>query len=221
MESTITLSKIIYGVYVPFVIVLIGFAVPMVTILLSVFAQGREEIANEHQEKVKKITEDIKVNESTKKYRTLMLVWQLLKQRYKLLVLNPNYYLPFLIIPPVISIIFSVLALKIYPGIFMTASVILLIWFQLFLWSMIKTIAEITAKNTAKKEERERTTLEVLQNILIFSRPESSRVKSCWFGIDGNKVTNNDTLPQVILGRESSWKINFTNADKDLAAKKV
>ncbi|MFA5888973.1 MAG: hypothetical protein WCW47_01635 [Candidatus Paceibacterota bacterium] len=221
MEATSTLSQLIFTVYIPFIIAFISLAVPMVGILLSVFAQGREEVSRIHQEEISKITQDIKVNESSRQRWVIKLFWQLLVKRYKLLILNPNYYLPLLVIPPVFSIVFAVLALSMYFKFFIITSLILLVLFQILMWSLIKLIADATLLRDNKKEERERVILETLQGILKNTDPQSLRVKDCHLTIDREKVKDGDVLPVGILGRELSWKITFCNSETQISANKT
>ena len=45
-------EQIVIGIYIPFVIAFVSLSVPMVSLLLSVFAQGREEISQKSQEEI-------------------------------------------------------------------------------------------------------------------------------------------------------------------------
>ena len=213
MDSNITLSQLVFSVYIPLIIALVGFVVPLVTILLSIFEQGREEIKNIYQGDITKIAENIKANELEKKQSTAMLLWKLFIKRYKLLLLNPVYCLPLLVIPPIISVVISIIALNTHPFLLLSISAIFLILFITFLCSLIKIIAVVTSLRDNKKDERERTVLETLQNILKNSDPRISKVKNAGLYINGLAMKEGDSLPSATLGKELTLKVIFGNPE--------
>lgn len=221
MDSNITLSQLVFSLYVPLIIALVGFVVPVVTILLSIFEQAREEVKNIYQKEITKIAEDIKANELEKKQSTVMLLAKLFTKHYKLLLLNPGYCLLLLVLPPIVSVALSIAALNMYPFIFLSISAIFLILFLTFLCSLIKIIAVVTSLRDNNKDERERAVLETLQNILKNSDPRASKVKNAGLYINGLEIKDGNSLPSATLGKELSLKVNFNNPENDLPAKKI
>lgn len=220
MDDTIT-QILIYQVYVPFVIAFVGIAIPMVSLLLSIYSQGREEIAQKQREEIEKAGADIRANEVSKQHSYIKLFFQLTYKRYKLVLLNPYYYLPLLTLPPITSVAFIILAASYKSWYLLVIAGLLIITFFLLLWSLITIIADITTRREAAKMEQERSTIELLQNISRSVDPKSSRLQKYAIKINDAKIVKDIELPVLILGKESSWKVCFVNSSSDIPAKKV
>lgn len=215
------IQRVIYEVYVPFVIAFVGIAVPMVSLLLSIFSQGREEVAQKQREDIEKMGRDIQANEVSRQHSYLKLFFQLTLKRYKLLLLNPFYYLPLLTLPPITSVVFVVLAGAYNSWLLLSIAGIFIAVFFLLLWSLVIIIADITSRREATKTEQERSVTELLQNIFQSVDPKSSKLQNYAIKIDSTKISNDVMLPTLILGKETSWEVWFINSSNDIPAKRV
>lgn len=219
METT-TFSQIVYQAYIPFLIALTSITLPVVTALLSVFSEGREQVTRQFQDEVGKLTKDIGANEIVKKNSFLRLSWELMKKNYFLILLNPSHYIVLFTAPPLISAISVIAAIHQYRLYLSLLSAFFLLVFFFFLSGFIKLLAEITSLVDGRKNERERSMLEAMQNLLKTLDPASQYVKNIWLTINGTRVHDHDSLPSATLGKESSWKVSFNNSE-NLAAKKT
>lgn len=217
----ILLSQFVYSIYIPILIAFMSLTIPIVTILLSIFTQGRLDISNIYREQIGKINQKIKANELNEESFTTSFLWQLFYKHYKLTLLNPSSCLLLLVFTLFLSIIFSTLAVAQHLYTWGSISLFFLSLFIFFLWSLTKLMVEITSSQENKKEERERNTLETLQNIFKACDPESLIVKKVGMTINGVKATEGLLLPSATIGKELSLHFSFDNDEKDLAAKNV
>ncbi len=211
----------------------VGFVVPIVGVLLSLFREGisklNEEYKNQRQqseqnikEQLKKLAEaetadTVKIKENLKELESIKRVAEA-----KISLLNPRNQMLWLTVP----LLLSYIALMLFPNTdeiyYMTLLIVLggiTIGYAIFaFWRSVTIISEVAAAVNDKKSDQEKRTIEVLSAILDKSgRVSDYFLNNVYITVDNKDVKDDGMKLEVEANKKKEFKIGIRNLEKQMA----
>lgn len=223
MEKAIELSGF-------FILTLLGFVVPLVGILLSVFHTGIEKLSNQYesekklrakqiQAQIASKSEAIEVKEVEQSIRDLKRFQT--ETEAKLALLSPKKQILSLFIPLFIAFLIVVVLLSAKINLALTAALVLIglgaFSFALtILWNVLNLLVEVTRLVDEDRKQEIGGILELLSKI---GEASGDFLKKVYMQIDGKSVRDEKTEIELTLNKKNGVTIAIDNDEKRMAKK--
>lgn len=213
------------------ILTVLGFVLPIVAILLSVFQEGISKLAKQYQAEVSQSEENLKTIAKAEK-TDLAAIQQSIKKLEstkkraitKLSYLNPRKQIIRLFIPLVFAFLGVVatailIGTNFYYGLFLLLSLTGFVYALIVLWNLIGIIVEVRGILDAGKKATETSTKELMTDLVreLMDRTGQYFLKKVYITIDGQDIKDDLYETTIPVNTKKEVKITLQNSEPRMA----
>ena len=213
------------------ILTVLGFVLPIVAILLSVFQEGISKLAQQYQAEIHQSEENLKTIAKAEK-TDLAAIQQSIKKLEstkkraitKLSYLNPRKQIIQLFIPLVFAflgvVVTSILiGTNVYYGLFLLISLTGFVYAIIVLWNLIGIIIEVRRIIDAEKKATETSTKELMTDLAreLMDRTGQYFLKKVYIAIDGQDIKDDSYETTIPVNAKKEVKIILHNNEPRMA----
>ncbi|MCK4827828.1 hypothetical protein KA005_69510 [bacterium] len=212
------------------ILTILGFVLPIVAILLSVYQEGMSKLAQQYKEEVSQSEENLKTIAKSSK-TDLAAIQQSInelesikkKARIKLSYLNPRGQIIRLFIPLVFAFL-GVVATSIligtsfYYSLFLLLSLAGFVYALIVLWKLVGIITEVRRIIDADKKDMDSKTIELLSALVEkVEKTGEYYLKRVHITLEGKDIKDNSTTTTMQVNVKQELKIGIQNHETVMA----
>lgn len=213
------------------ILTVLGFVLPVVAILLSIYHEGLSKLAQQYKTEVSQSEENLKTIAKAKK-TDLEALQQSIKElestkrkaRNKLSYLNPRKQIIRLFIPLVLAflavVVTSILiGTNLYYSLFLLISLTGFVYALIVLWNLINIIVEVKGTIDAEKKAAETSTAELLTSLAreIIDRTGQYYLTKVYIGLDGEDIKDDSYEITMPVNMKKEIKVQIQNTEMRMA----
>ena len=209
------------------ILTILGFVLPIVAILLSVYKEGISKLAERYQAEISQSEENLRTIAKAEDTDLAALQQSIkgleaTKERAsnKLSYLNPKQQIIKLFVPLVLAFLGVVatsilIETNLYYGLFLLLSLTGFVYAIIILWNLIDIIFEVKEIIDAEKKSTETNTVELLTSLVreVVDRTGQYFLKTVYIGLDGQDIKDDSYEMTIPMNIKKEVKVQLRNSE--------